>query len=68
MDDLDEQVKQFFLNAKRMKVEQRDAEFQRLKQVNMNDNLADCLNNGMCVIFEGIHENARGRGRESESR
>lgn len=33
MDSLDEQVKQFMSNAKRMKVEQRDAEYERLRQV-----------------------------------
>ncbi|KAI1277987.1 Inhibitor of growth protein 3 [Halotydeus destructor] len=32
MDNLEEDVKQFFLNAKRMKPEQRDAEFQKIKQ------------------------------------
>src|SRR5256885_9956991 len=32
MDNLDEQVKVFFSNAKRMKLEQRDSEFTRLKQ------------------------------------
>lgn len=33
MDNLEEEVKQFFLNAKRMKPEQREAEYQKLKQV-----------------------------------
>ena len=33
MDNLEEQSKQFFSNAKNMKTEQRDIEYDRIKQV-----------------------------------
>ena len=33
MDNLEEQSKQFFSSAKTMKVEQRDVEYDRIKQV-----------------------------------
>lgn len=33
MDRLEEQVQQFFSNAKRMKVEQRDEQFQKILKV-----------------------------------
>jgi hypothetical protein len=33
MDSLEEQVKQFFSNAKRMKVENRDIEYDKIRQV-----------------------------------
>jgi inhibitor of growth protein 3 len=33
MDNLDEQVKQFFSNAKLMKTEQRDLEYDKIRQV-----------------------------------
>jgi hypothetical protein len=35
MDNLEDQAKQFFSNAKRMKVEQREIEFDKIKQVRM---------------------------------
>lgn len=36
MDRLEEQVQQFFSNAKRMKVEQRDEQFQKILKVFIN--------------------------------
>lgn len=51
MDNLDEEVKTFFLNAKRMKIEQRDNEFQRLKQVRVDfDRLRSNLGSRVCLI------------------